>query len=147
MDVIISFGIIMVYLMLYLIFPIILGLISEKIGKKKGIHGFWWGFWLGIIGILIVSLKEEEKNVQTSNNKYDDLIKLQTLKESGAITEEEFGKEKTVLLETAKENNKTTIKPKEDLSGVIIDSLLQIFGFILILVIIIASISIYLMGI
>ena len=84
-----------------------LGFLTEYLGKQKGQYNcFWYGFLLGVIGVIIVlCLKDksseipqkEETNIQNSN-KYDDIAKLQQLKDKGAITEAEFEREKSKLL-------------------------------------------------
>lgn len=78
------------------------GFLCEYLGKQKGQNGcFLYGFLLGIIGLIIVAcLKDKSGEVETnsSSNKYEDLAKLQELKESGAITEIEFEIEKQKLL-------------------------------------------------
>ena len=75
--------------------------LSRYIGLKKEIDtGYIWGYCLGIIGFIVVCvLQGENSKEQTSNsNKYEDLEKLQKLKDSGAITDIEFEVEKQKLL-------------------------------------------------
>ncbi len=82
------------------VFTLIFSLVSKKIGESKNIaYGFYLGWFLGIIGLLIVMILPNEniKNIY-NHNKYEDLGKLQKLKEIGAISEIEFEKEKQKLL-------------------------------------------------
>lgn len=74
------------------------GYVTYKIlnGKEKS---FLWGFLLGIIGVIIaICIKGKNKKNISNGNKYEDLMKLKTLKEDGIITEEEFNKEKEKVL-------------------------------------------------
>ena len=79
------------------------GCLCEYLGNLKGQKGcFLYGLLLGIIGIIIVlCLKDKSGEINNSNkgaSKYEDLAKLQKLKESGAITDVEFEIEKQKLL-------------------------------------------------
>ena len=71
-------------------------------GKQKGQKGcFLYGLLLGIIGIIIViCLKDKSEEIKNNNNanKYEQLTKLQQLKNSGAITDVEYEIEKAKLL-------------------------------------------------
>lgn len=52
-------GYIFICLIAGLIEAVIFGLISQAINEKRGYEGgFWWGFFLGVIGIIVVALKE-----------------------------------------------------------------------------------------
>ncbi len=83
---------------------LVCGFICEYMGKNKGQKNcFWYGFLLGIIGIIIVAcLKDRSGEVQnevgTNLNKYDQLEKLQQLKNNGTLTDAEFEVEKSKLL-------------------------------------------------
>ena len=83
-------------------FGILWAYLSRYIGLKKGIYtGYVWGYFLGLIGFIVMCvLKGDDVEIQKENtgNKYDDLEKLMKLKEQGAITEEEFIKEKNRIL-------------------------------------------------
>ena len=92
-----------------LIWGVIWGAICQAVGKSKNINGFWWGFFLGFIGLIVVLCSKEKKDiteidVSTNNStantvdKYEQLEKLSKLKDSGAISDEEFETEKSKLL-------------------------------------------------
>ena len=96
-------------LLYVLIWEVIWGAICQAVGKQKNINGFWWGFFLGIIGLIVVLCTKEKKDIneinvttnnsnETQTDKYEQLEKLSKLKESGAISEEEFESEKKKLL-------------------------------------------------
>lgn len=92
-----------VWLLIWAILTLVFGCICKKIGLSKGIdYGFILGWFLGIIGLIIICVLPEETNnnikLESNSNKYDDLERLQKLKECGAITEEEFKSEKLKLL-------------------------------------------------
>lgn len=80
------------------------GFLCEYLGNLKGQKGcFLYGLLLGFIGVIIVlclrdKSGEIENNKDNTSNKYEDLEKLQKLKESGTITEKEFEMEKQKLL-------------------------------------------------
>ncbi len=92
----------------YIVYCIVLAYICRYIGLKKNIaSGYVWGFLLGFIGLFVIGVlpnqNKEHQNFtnteeNTSTNKYDDLERLQKLKQSGALTEEEFNAEKQKLL-------------------------------------------------
>lgn len=79
------------------------GYVTYRLMKGKD-YSFLLGFILGIIGVVIAIVKRTDKQEETnsnnisSSNKYEDLEKLQKLKESGVITEAEFKAEKAKLL-------------------------------------------------
>lgn len=92
-----------------LIWAVIWGVICQAVGSSKNINGFWWGFCLGFIGLIVVLCSEGKKditeiNVSSDNSnenrtdKYEQLEKLSKLKESGAISNDEFENEKKKLL-------------------------------------------------
>ena len=63
------------------------------------------------VGCLIYSLVEKNNDTTLENNKYTKIIRLQELKDKGALTEEEFINEKEKILEENKSfkiNNGTT---------------------------------------
>lgn len=86
------------------------GFLCEYLGNQKGqTHCFWYGFLLGVLGIIIVlCLRDKTKDPDyvdpnatfsnSSGDKYEEIAKLQKLKESGAITDVEFEIEKQKLL-------------------------------------------------
>lgn len=63
--------------------------------NKKG--SFFYGLVLGIIGIIIAVCIKNKKDTY-KGNKYEDLERLNKLKENGAITKEEFEIEKAKIL-------------------------------------------------
>lgn len=86
-----------------LIWGVIWGAICQAVGNSKNINGFWWGFCLGFIGLIIVLCSKDRKvskiDISTNNtSKYSQLEKLSKLKNSGAISDEEFEQEKEKLL-------------------------------------------------
>ena len=92
-----------------LFWAVIWGIICQAIGNSKNINGFWWGFFLGFIGLIVVLCSNEtqditEINVSSNNSnenridKYEQLEKLARLKETGALSEDEFENEKKKLL-------------------------------------------------
>ncbi len=79
------------------------GFLCEYLGNLKGQKGcFLYGLLLGVIGIIIVlCLKDKSGEINNSNkgvSKYEELGKLQKLKEDGIITDVEFEIEKQKLL-------------------------------------------------
>ena len=60
---------------------------------------------LGIVAILLIrwsnnknKMHANNQQIKSSSSKYDDLVRLQKLKESGAITEAEFETQKAKIL-------------------------------------------------
>lgn len=72
------------------------GLFTKHIlPNKKG--AFFYGLVLGIIGVIIAVCIKNRKNTY-KGNKYEDLERLQKLKENGTISGTEFEIEKAKLL-------------------------------------------------
>lgn len=103
---------------------LVCGLITYAIGKSKNINGWAWGFFLGIIGIIVVALMEKREIINTeynnindariySNLKYEQLEKLSKLKESNALTDEEFNAEKNKILQEEHYNELNEEKVEE----------------------------------
>ena len=102
----------MVYLLLVLSMAAVLGLIPAYIAKEKGYSfGLWWlyGWMLFIVAIIhAVCLPERyERNERPSSVPYtptsagsraDELGKYKKLLDEGAITEEEYQREKRQIL-------------------------------------------------
>lgn len=94
--------IILVIIAGYFVGGLFWGMISGFIYKDKGGSfeaGFVWGFFLGIIGVIIVSLQKDKS--EKSKNSYsptEELEKLSKLKESGALSEQEFEESKKTIL-------------------------------------------------
>lgn len=89
-------------MLIIIIIWIICGFVCEYLGKQKGQTGcFLYGFLLGILGIIIVACLKDKSGKIIENeqfNKYDELQKLQELKNTGTITDAEFETEKQKLL-------------------------------------------------
>ena len=74
------------------------GVVCSAIGRRNKIKGcFLWGFLLRFIGFIVV-LVMCLTNGRENENKYEQLEKLSKLKNSGAISEEEFETEKRKIL-------------------------------------------------
>ena len=103
-----ALGIGMIFCILLLIASIPVYFIPSIVaGKKKHknqtgifILNLFLGWTLvGWVGALVWAVTEtDEEKIETKGNKYEDLEKLQKLKESGAISEEEFNIEKDKIL-------------------------------------------------
>ena len=82
---------------------IVFGSVCQRMCYEKGRDedGFYVGYFLGIIGLIIVAtMKDKSENSKEKNSdKYDELKKLQDLKNAGTLTDEEFKKEKEKLLQ------------------------------------------------
>ena len=73
-------------LIVSVIMAIIFGIVSKTINENKGYYGgFAWGFWLGIIGIIVVACKPENKSRESFAEKIynDDLRKERIVSEGG----------------------------------------------------------------
>ena len=85
---------------LVILIPLAFCFICRAISKGRGMDGgFWWGL-LGIIGIIVVAVRPNDKQ-RTSNTgltRAEELKKYKELLDSGAITQEEFEMKKTELL-------------------------------------------------
>ena len=82
----------------YIISAVGCGMITKWILPNNK-RAFELGLVLSIFGILIAILMKPKKVVVTnSSNKYEDLERLQKLKEQGIITDAEFISEKEKLL-------------------------------------------------
>lgn len=93
-------GAIFTFIFIYSIIGVFFGLIAGSLNENKGCSywtGFWCGFLLGLIGILIVAVQKDKTEV-SSYNPTEALEKLQKLKESGAISEQEFKESKEKIL-------------------------------------------------
>ncbi len=81
------------------IISVIFAFICRAVVKSKGYtskenHGFAWGFWLTWIGLIVCACKVN-KNISNNSN---ELLKYHQLLEKGAITQEEYDKQKQRLL-------------------------------------------------
>lgn len=74
------------------------GIATHYIGKSRGHQNcFWWGLFLGVIGLIVVLCLNDNTTSSNSNN-VETLDKLHKLKESGAISENEFEESKKKIL-------------------------------------------------
>ena len=54
--------------MAFLIYSLILGFIARYIAESKGYDGgFWWGFFLGVIGLLVVGFRPDNRTSDPSS--------------------------------------------------------------------------------
>ena len=45
-----------------LLVALVFGFITQSMGTGKGVKNcFWWGFFLGIIGVIVVAVKKDQK--------------------------------------------------------------------------------------
>ena len=94
------------YLCLWGFSSVIIGAFCKRIAYEKGYEGgFGYGWFFLILGLIAVLAFPSKKktNIEVKNetvvpDKYDQVKKLKELLDSGAITEEEFKKEKEKLL-------------------------------------------------
>ena len=91
-----------IFFLIIIVYGLLWAYLSRYIGLKKGIDsGYVWGYCLGIIGFIVVCVlpsNNQEQQKSIVNNRYEDLEKLQRLKEAGILTDEEFKVEKQKLL-------------------------------------------------
>lgn len=86
-------------ILIFLIYTILFAYLSRVVAIRKGIeNGYIWGLCLGIIGFLVVCALKEENKATDTTNKYEEIEKLQRLKEKGILTTDEFEIEKQKLL-------------------------------------------------
>lgn len=95
---------------------LICGFVAQVVSENKGYEdGFFWGFFLGIIGIIVVACKPDNnssyasallsKETEEKDKSEKELLNVQKLKsykdllDSGVITQEEFDKKKSELLD------------------------------------------------
>lgn len=79
---------------------IVFGCVCQRMYYEKGREedGFYIGYFLGIIGLIIaVTIKDKSETINNTD-KYDELKKLQDLKNAGTLTDEEFEIEKNKIL-------------------------------------------------
>lgn len=103
---------IVVLLLVYLIFFVVLigqccvwGWAVNKVVKNRGYdeNWFWWGFFFGLIALIVALTKPQKvydsnKQVESNNDKFDEVKKYKDLMDSGIITEEEFDKKRAEIL-------------------------------------------------
>ena len=105
-----------VYIFVAIIQGLICGFVAQVVSENKGYEdGFFWGFLLGIIGIIVVACKPDNnssyasallsKETEEKDKSEKELLNVQKLKsykdllDSGVITQEEFDKKKSELLD------------------------------------------------
>lgn len=91
-----------VVLMAILVFVLqgcVWGFATNSVGKSRGHQNcFWWGFFLGLIGLIVVICLKDNTSTSSNSDNVEALDKLQKLKETGAISEEEFEQSKKKIL-------------------------------------------------
>lgn len=110
-------AVVFVYIFVAIIQGLIWGFIAQIISENKGYEdGFFWGFFLEIIGIIVVACKPDNNSSYASallskateeekDKSEKELLNIQKLKsykdllDSGVITQEEFDKKKSELLD------------------------------------------------
>ena len=101
-------------LVISLIYIILFAYICRYVGLNKNVTtGYAWGYCLGIIGLIIVCGLDNKKKENNINTKYDDIDRLQKLKDNGAIDEKEFEIEKQKILTDGSEENTKKINVKK----------------------------------
>ena len=80
-----------------IISALVTGAIADTIARQKNRNGFLLGFLLSWLGVIIVACMPKD-NSYNSKSKYEKLEQLQKLRESKAITEQEFEEEKQNVL-------------------------------------------------
>lgn len=61
---------IIIYILSYFGINILFGIATKHINESKGYDGgFAWGFWLGIIGIIVVACKADNRSYETREYK------------------------------------------------------------------------------
>ncbi len=105
-----------VYIFVAIVQGLICGFVAQVVSENKGYEdGFFWGFFLGIIGIIVVACKPDNnssyasallsKETEEKDKSEKELLNVQKLKsykdllDSGVITQEEFDKKKSELLD------------------------------------------------
>ena len=107
-----------VWIFAVIIQGLIWGFVAQIISENKGYEdGFFWGFFLGIMGIIVVACKPDnnssyalallskEAAEEEKDKSEKELLNVQKLKsykdllDSGVITQEEFDKKKSELLD------------------------------------------------
>ena len=62
----IAIGSIIIYIIVAIVVQILFGVATKHINESKGYTGgFAWGFWLGIIGIIVVACKADNRSTVT----------------------------------------------------------------------------------
>lgn len=83
---------------------LVFGFITSAIADSKGYDcGFWWGFFLGLLGLIVVSVrptmtKVESDQGNTAASYTQALERLATMRDQGVITQAEFEAKKKDIL-------------------------------------------------
>lgn len=94
-----EWGIVMLFEGLFFIWTACGLIIKLLLPDKKLITCLVIGYLTAFLGVLVAFImKQVNKKDHSSSDKYDQLKKLQELKEQGIITEEEFNTEKNKIL-------------------------------------------------
>lgn len=92
-------NLVIMILVIYCFQGAIWGIATHCIGKSRGHQNcFWWGFFLGLIGLIVVVCLKDNLMINTNSDNIEALDKLQKLKESGAISDQEFEESKRKIL-------------------------------------------------
>ena len=52
-----------------LVGAVIWGVVTKKINESKGYYGgFWWGFFLGVIGVIVVAVKPDNRSYTSQSD-------------------------------------------------------------------------------
>lgn len=86
----------MLIILILVVVPLLLAIIPAKIASNKGYSfvGFYiFGFFFWLIALIVALVISDKNQVSTQ-----DLMNLKKLLDDGAITQEEFDREKAKLL-------------------------------------------------
>lgn len=95
------------YVFIFGVSTVVFSSMCKRVARAKGITGgYCIGWFLSVVGLLAIcampekNINKDEKQQKSNNgsDKYDRIKKIQELKESGALTEEEFNREKKKIL-------------------------------------------------
>lgn len=88
----------------YIANGVLFGFITDAISESKGYYnGFWWGFFLGLLGLIVVAVRPnqrkpmQDKSVKAANYTQA-LERLASMRDQGILTEAEFNEKKHEIL-------------------------------------------------
>ena len=100
----VAFNYIIIAVCVFLVQGLIFGFITRAIADSKGYDGgFWWGFFLGLLGLIVVAVRPnqrkpvQDKSVKAANYTQA-LERLASMRDQGILTEEEFNEKKQEIL-------------------------------------------------